>query len=86
MEKITALMAKEYAEKLSKIVWSETLTTLSGCRVALLNMNSYGEHQGYDYVAAIDYGNEVAVETYNENGEWNDGVSDHPLNIVVKAR
>lgn len=85
MEEITALMAKEYAEKKSKIVWSEALATLSGCRVALLNMDSYMEQQGYEYVAAIDYGNEVAVETYNANGEWNDGVSDHPLNIVVKT-
>ena len=85
MEEVTALMAKEYAEKKSKIVWSEALTTLSGCRVALLNMDSYMEQQGYEYVAVIDYGNEVAVETYNANGEWNDGVLDHPLNIVVKT-
>lgn len=37
------------------------------------------------YVALIDYGSEVGVETYNEAGEWNIGVL-HPLNIVVKAR
>ena len=50
----------------------------------MLNMDSYMEHEGYSFVAVIDYGNEIAVEIYNDKGEWNIGDSEHPLNIVVK--
>jgi hypothetical protein len=52
--------------------------------VAMLNMDSYMLHEGYTYVAMIDYGNEVGVETYNEAGEWNVGVL-HPMNIIKKG-
>jgi hypothetical protein len=38
----------------------------------------------YTYLAMIDYGSAVGVETYNEAGEWNVGV-DHPLNIIEKV-
>tara|TARA_R110000737_G_scaffold279706_1_gene286386 strand:- start:160 stop:423 length:264 start_codon:yes stop_codon:yes gene_type:complete len=78
------LIKKEWDEKSSVVVWSETLQTVSGCRVAMLNMDSYMLHEGYAYVAMIDYGNEVGVETYNEAGEWNVGVL-HPMNIIKKT-
>lgn len=78
------LMTKEYERKDSRIVWSETLETRSGARIAMLNMDSHLKDEGYPYVAVIDFGSEVAMETYNERGEWNEGV-DHPLNIVVKV-
>ena len=50
----------------------------------MLNMDSFMLHEGYCYVALIDYGSEVGVETYNEAGEWNVGVA-HPLNIIKKG-
>ena len=49
----------------------------------MLNISSYHSEQGYPYTALIDYGSEIAVETYNEKGEWNVGVM-HPMNIVLK--
>jgi hypothetical protein len=84
MSNVLDLMKKEYEGRASKVVWSDTLQTRAGSRIAMLNMDSYMEHEGYSYVAFIDYGNEIAVETYNDNGEWNCGDADHPMNIVEK--
>lgn len=63
--------------------WSDHLETIAGDRVCMLNISSYHSEQGYPYTALIDYGSEIAVETYNEKGEWNVGVI-HPMNIVLK--
>jgi len=86
MEDVKDLMTKEYDRRNSRIVWSETLQTRSGARIAMLNMDSYMEHEGYSFVAVIDYGNEIGIEIYNDKGEWSVGDSEHPLNIVVKPQ
>jgi hypothetical protein len=78
------LLQTEWDKRASVVVWSETLQTLSGCRIAMLNMDSFMLHEGYCYVALIDYGSEVGVETYNKAGQWNVGVL-HPLNIIKKT-
>ena len=78
------LIKEEWRARQSGVVWSETLQTVSGCRVAMLNIESSMLDDCYTYMAMIDYGSEVGVETYNEAGEWNVGV-DHPLNIIEKV-
>ena len=78
------LIKEEWRARQSGVVWSETLQTVSGCRVAMLNIESKMLDDCYTYMAMIDYGSEVGVETYNEVGEWNVGVL-HPLNIIKKV-
>lgn len=86
MEDVKDLMAREYERKDSRIVWSETLQTKSGARIAMLNIDSYMEDEGYSFTAVIDFGNEIGVEIYNDQGEWNVGDTEHPLNIVVRPQ
>ena len=43
-------------------------------------MHDHMDKQGYPHVFLIDYGNEICIESYNDDGEWNVG-EDHPLNL-----
>ncbi|MBT8448745.1 MAG: hypothetical protein KJO69_03595 [Gammaproteobacteria bacterium] len=74
---------KEWDEVKDLFKWSDALETAAGERVCMLNISSYLSEHGYPFTAVIDYGSEIAVETYNEKGEWNAGVM-HPMNIVLK--
>ena len=43
-------------------------------------MHDHMDKQGYPHVFLVDYGNEICIESYNDDGEWNVG-EDHPLNL-----
>lgn len=68
----------------NKVYWSRNLRTKSHCRVAIITsdslMHDHMDKQGYPHVFLIDYGNEICIESYNDDGEWNVG-EDHPLNL-----
>jgi len=77
-------ISQELGLNINAITWSTTLKTKSDCRVALISsdslMHDHMDKQGYPHVFLVDYGNEICIESYNDDGEWNVG-EDHPLNL-----
>jgi len=77
-------ISQELGLNINAIKWSTTLRTKSDCRVAPISsdslMHSHMGELGYPHVFLIDFGHEICIESYNDDGEWNVGV-DHPLNL-----
>ena len=75
---------KEWTAVKGRFEWSDCLETVAGERVSMLHLPSPSAEQGYPYLAIVDFGTEIGMESYNAQGEWNVGVK-HPMNLRLKT-